>query len=160
MWAWAWAWAWTSTWEVRPQCELWRWLGEWCQFEHLDFNAVTIAIDTMEAKESAHATPNVRLPCRQTSTLKLKVDTSAEGNILPLKIYHRIFPGYLDAGGYPMASKVKFQTQVKFSTYNESNVWFHYSASSFKKSGWHTLKFFIMRAPVVWWLGARALTRG
>ena len=45
----------------------------------------------------------VRLPGRKNAkdTLKAKMDTGAQGNILPLRIFRHMFPHQLDECGFP-----------------------------------------------------------
>ena len=50
----------------------------------------------------------IRLPDRPgTHTLKAKVDTGAEGNTLPLRNFHRMFPDKLDDLGQPIPGSTK-----------------------------------------------------
>ena len=90
---------------------------------------------------------NLRLPGRTThDTLKLKVDTGAEGNILPLRIYRRMFPRNLDADGFPRADRVSKRPGVKLSAYNGGEIKQHGAVTlkcSYKNSGWSALEFYI-----------------
>ena len=81
-------------------------------FENLTFETVmfTQQIDgvntannkSTDTRSEAFTTLNIKLPRRPgTHTLKAKVDTGAQGNIIPLRIFRRMFPSLLDAEGFP-----------------------------------------------------------
>ena len=50
-------------------------------------------------------------------TLKVKVDTGAQGNVLPLRTFRRAFPELLDAKGYPRDGTIR-QEPTKLYAYN------------------------------------------
>ena len=67
------------------------------QFETVNFSVVNqkpISGDTMDTRDEVYATLGISLPNRPTvrATLKVKVDTGAQGNILPRRIYDQMFP--------------------------------------------------------------------
>ena len=81
----------------------------------------------------------------QSATLKVKVDTGAQGNSLPLRIFRRMHPELLDSSGYPK----------KGSTTPKHTVLIAYNGSVIKQYGsitipckhdtstWHNEEFFI-----------------
>ena len=44
--------------------------------------------------------------------LKAKLDTGAQGNILPLQLYHRMYPEYLTPDGFPKPEAVQQNSQI------------------------------------------------
>ena len=51
--------------------------------------------------------------------LKVKVDSCAQGNVLPLRIYKNMFPGRVDEDGVPTGTT---SSQNKFTTYNGTQI--------------------------------------
>ena len=73
-----------------------------------------------------------------THTLKAKVDTGAEGDILPLQSFCRMFPNKVDSLGQPLSGTTQKELTV-LTAYNGSVcIWFAY------KGKWTTLKFFVV----------------
>ena len=54
--------------------------------------------------------------------LRLKVDTGAQENILPLRIYGNMFPNHLDENGFPTGTK---PTQAKLTAFNGTTITQH-----------------------------------
>lgn len=80
--------------------------------DEIAYHAVHITIREVSQRESAYATLDVQLPNKQHhDTLRLKVDTNAEGNILPLRIFRRMYPRKLDASGNPKREEVRYISQ-------------------------------------------------
>ena len=81
-------------------------LGE-C-FETLTFDDVVVSADT---RNEVYATLKIKLMDKPEvpSTIKVKVNTGAQGNVLPLRTYRRMYPTDLDADGYPMPSRLEEQ---------------------------------------------------
>ena len=53
--------------------------------------------------------------------IRVKVDTGAQGNTLPLRMFRRMFPEKLSAEGYPAAGSVTDKATV-LSAYNGTNI--------------------------------------
>ena len=51
--------------------------------------------------------------------LRVKVDTGAQGNILPLRIYRNMFPGHLDDN---VSRQKQHQPQTKLIAYNSTPI--------------------------------------
>ena len=83
----------------------------------------------------------LQLPNRRVyDTLMLKLDTGAEGNILPLRTY------ILNASGYPKSTEVTHRSEVTLTAYNGGGIKQHCAISlrcRYKNSGWQTLNFYI-----------------
>ena len=89
---------------------------------------------------SAHATVELQLPNRRV------YDTGAEGNILSLRTYRRMFPRNLNASGYPKSTEVTHRPEVTLTAYNGGEIKQHGTISlrcRYKNSGWHTLNLYI-----------------
>ena len=64
----------------------------------------------------------IRPPDRPgTHTLKAKVDTGAEGNTLPLRTFHRMFPDKVDDLGQPISGSTKTELTI-LTAYNGSSI--------------------------------------
>ena len=74
------------------------------QFESISFDTIVAQSkgnQSSDTRDEIFATLNITLQHRPGShTLKVKVDTGAQGNILPLRTFRRMFPQSLDVEGY------------------------------------------------------------
>ena len=91
-------------------------------FDELCFE--TIQIDTSNdtpVKDEAFAKLQVKLSNvnHPNSVLKVKVDTVAQGNILPLRIYRNMFPHHVDENGLPTETA---PSQNKPTAYNGTQI--------------------------------------
>ena len=69
-------------------------------FQHLEFNSVT----NNDGRDEIFATLEFSLrngARERDATLKVKVDTGAQGNILPVRTFKRMYPELLDESGVP-----------------------------------------------------------
>ena len=113
---------------------VWQWGWHWCAFRCVDHCCRYLGHEGVCLRNAGCA------------PFRLKVDTGTEGNILPQRIYRRMFPHNLDADDFPLVSKVTCQPAVKLRAYNGGEIRQHGSVSipcSFKSSGWHDLQYFI-----------------
>ena len=64
------------------------------------FDNVKVGADN---RDEVYATLNIELKNRPDipATLKAKVDTGAQGNVLPLRTYKRMYPSDIAADGLP-----------------------------------------------------------
>ena len=46
------------------------------------------------------------------ATVKVKRDTGAEGSVVPLRTYQRMYPTNLDTEGYPMSDRLENQNTI------------------------------------------------
>ena len=84
----------------------------------------TIKIDSSNVtpvKDEAFAKLQVKLPNvdHPNPVLKVKVDTGAQGNILPLRIYRNMFPHHVGENGLPTETT---PSQTKLTAYNGTQI--------------------------------------
>ena len=82
---------------------------------HIDSSNVNLLRDEAFAKIPIEL-PNVDHP---NPVLKVKVDTGAQGNILPLRIYKNMFPDNVDENGLPTGTT---PNQTKLTAYNGTQI--------------------------------------
>ena len=86
------------------------------EFDDMTFNTVECFDDVSAERESAYATLQIKMPGRSNSYLKGKVDTGAQGNILPMRTYHAMFP---DDKGVPTRTS---KSAVRLRAYNGTTI--------------------------------------
>ena len=94
-------------------------------FEELLFETIRIdSTDIDVERDEAFAKLSVNLPNidHPNVMLKVKVDTGAQGNILPLRIYKNMFPDHVDENGFPTDTK---STQTRLTAYNGTPITQH-----------------------------------
>ena len=93
---------------------------------------------------------DIRLPNNgrsHTADLKVKIDTGAQGNILPLRIFRRMFPEKLTAEGYPSHGSVANRSNTTLSAYNGSRILQYGSITlpcRYRCSEWVYAEFFLI----------------
>ena len=98
------------------------------QFDHFNFATVSRLPNAISAKvtrDEVFAELDIRLLNKgrsHTADLKVKIDTGAQGNILPLRIFRRMFPEKLTAEGYPSHDYVANRSNTTLSAYNGSRI--------------------------------------
>ncbi|XP_071476746.1 uncharacterized protein [Diadema antillarum] len=95
-------------------------------FEEMTFESITggnVHVDSVPVeRDEIFATLNIHLKDTPGNhTLKVKVDTGAQGNVLPLCHFRQVFPKLLDDKGYPLEYAVG-QQHVKLFAYNETVI--------------------------------------
>ncbi|XP_048257540.1 uncharacterized protein K02A2.6-like [Haliotis rufescens] len=94
-------------------------------FETLTFESLSIdaILNDRDTRDEVFVTLNISLEDRpqQAATLKAKVDTGAQGNLLPLRIYQRMYPNTLDSNGKPNANSTK-QSSTILRAYNGTRI--------------------------------------
>ena len=107
---------------------------------HLQFNTV----ESSDSRSEVYANIDIKLG-RIPAKLNTKVDTGAQGNILPLRIFRKMFPDKLNDDGLPMqGATTKRSTQLI--AYNGTRIEQHGSISlpcQYQKSGWSEENFFV-----------------
>ena len=75
-------------------------------FETMAFDTVKVGADN---RDEVYATLNIELKNRPDipATLKAKVDTGAQGNVLPLRTYKRMYPSDIAADGLPKRGRLE-----------------------------------------------------
>lgn len=122
-------------------------------FDNLMFS--TIAIDYNNIDQStAYATLCIEPYSNRTTNLRGKVDTGAEGNILPLRTYRQLFPAYVDKQGLPTKAT---PSDVVMSAYGGATIPQHGTINipcRYRDSQWHNTTFYISdtNGPVIFGL--------
>ncbi|CAB4015245.1 Hypothetical predicted protein [Paramuricea clavata] len=108
------------------------------QFETLTFESITIAnvnhqnlkADEVFAEVGIHldpkpkATVKASLQTHAKASLKAKVDTGAQGNILPLRLYRAMYPCKIDLKGNPKKGATKHSNTI-LTAYGGSKLHHH-----------------------------------
>ena len=87
-------------------------------------NFETLAFEPIKAdKDEVFATVNVDIAGRgkEETTLKAKIDTGAQGNVLPLHIYHNMYPQNINANSKPRPRTLS-QSKVILVAYGGSEI--------------------------------------
>ncbi|XP_014671070.1 PREDICTED: uncharacterized protein K02A2.6-like isoform X3 [Priapulus caudatus] len=82
-------------------------------------------------------------------TLKVKVDTGAQGNVLPLRTFRRAFPELLDTKGYPRDGTVQ-QEPTKLYAYNGAAMHQYGCVKvrcQYKDGKWLSTRFYVVDTP-------------
>ena len=98
------------------------------------------------SRDEAFVTVYVKLTSRPgIHNLILKVDTGAQGNILPLTTFRKMFPDKVDRDGFPQQEVANAARDIKFTAYNGTTIPC-YGTWSFpcKYQQWENTKFHIV----------------
>ena len=114
-------------------------------FFQMNYDIITV--HNVDKREAAYATVNIKLPDRiSNDMLRVKVDTGAEGNVLPLRTFRAMFPGNISEDGMPDDTYVKRPPGIKLTAYNGGSIE-QYGSIEFQcshgSSGWQTHEFFV-----------------
>ena len=102
--------------------------------ENLNFDTIEIYNvngSPVHAMREATATLDIEVGHRP-ATLKVKIDTGADGNILPLRIFKRMYPHSVDSKGIPLLGSTN-PSNVKVTAYNGSPI-LHFGTYNLKCS--------------------------
>ena len=87
-------------------------------FENLDFDTISLSIDSeVKQNDYSEAFTTLRIeayPGRFTN-LRGKIDTGAQGNILPIRTFRNLYPGFVDTSGIPTNTK---KSHITLHAYN------------------------------------------
>ena len=87
------------------------------QMESMTFNCIN-----MTKRDEAFLLINIKLPNRNgIHKLRLKIDTGAQGNTLPVSTFRRMFPEKLDADGFPNIKKPNNLSTKTYSIQRHTN---------------------------------------
>ena len=90
-------------------------------FQHMSFAETKIS--SVDTRDEVFATLNIKLDSKPGNhTLKLKVETGAQGNTVPLRIYRRMHPKCLKADGYPRPGGVVKHQNTILTAYNGTRI--------------------------------------
>ena len=82
------------------------------QFDMLSFDVIKINSVEHDTRREAFPKLNIKLQNRPgTHELKAKVDTGAEGNTLPLRIFQKMFPESVNDCGLPREGTTEADTK-------------------------------------------------
>ena len=118
-------------------------------FETLNFDAIYLSIDSelvKDGSDEAFATLRVEAYPGRCTNLKGKVDTGAQGNILPLRTFRRMYPGFQDSRGFPTSTK---PSSVTLHAYNGTVIQ-QYGALDLPcchNGVWKTTRFYVADSP-------------
>ncbi|KAK7090187.1 hypothetical protein V1264_010020 [Littorina saxatilis] len=126
-------------------------------FEPINFSTV----GSSDERTEVYANLSIKLSKTKHAKLKVKVDTGAQGNIMPLRIFRRIYPQQLDEDGYPKPGSTQ-QRRTRLIAYNGSVINQFGSVTlpcKYGESKWHTEEFYITDADGPAILGLPGSTR-
>jgi transposase InsO family protein len=117
--------------------------------DFLDLSFSTIVIDSLQQddRDEVFTKINIKVPGHPSAPghLTVKVDTGAQGNCLPLRIFQKMCPNQLDADGYPAPGSV-LQTGAVLSAYNQTTIkqlGLMHIPCQYADSAWYDLGFYI-----------------
>ena len=116
-------------------------------FESIDFQSPVDAISRdRDARDELFAHLDIQIPDRPGQhTLKTKVGTGAQGNILPIRIFRRMFPRLLDSSGFPKPGSTT-PRHTRLMAYNGTDIPQYGSITlqcKYENSVWIKTEFFI-----------------
>ena len=116
-------------------------------FETIDFQCTVDAISgDRDTRDELFAHLDIQIPDRPGQhTLKTKVDTGAQGNILPIRIFRRMFPRLLDSSGFPKPGSTT-PRHTRLMAYNGTDIPQYGSITlqcKYENSVWMKTEFFI-----------------
>ena len=98
--------------------------------EELRFEEVNISTaNSSGERDKIFADVDIKLK-GQPAKLKVKIDTGAQGNILPLRIYRKMFPENISSSSDVPFSERVTQRKTKITAYNKTQIK-HYGTCSF-----------------------------
>ena len=119
-------------------------------FENLDFDAIYLSIDSeLRKNDKAEAFATLRIeayPGRCTNLIG-KIDTGAQGNILPVRTFRKIYPGFLDSQGFPVNTK---KSSIVLHAYNGTVIEQYGTIDlpcKYRNGEWKTMKFYVADSP-------------
>ena len=80
-------------------------------FQHLEFNSVT----DNDGRDEVFATLDIALrnvARERGAIMNIKVDTGAQGNILPVRAFKRMYPELLDESGVPSKRHLRHRPTI------------------------------------------------
>ena len=120
-------------------------------FDVLHFEQIVVSnISAMpeDRKDAAMTFVTMKRDSHTHARVRSKVDTGAEGNTLPLRIYRKMYPGRLTMDGYPDHHYVS-HSATKLTAYNGTAIK-HYGAVQmpcrFNSSPWVNATFYIVES--------------
>ena len=116
------------------------------QFEPLSFSEVKVHDDS-DSRDEVFADIGIKVPDKPhvSAKLKVKVDTGAQGNTLPRRIYQQMCPSKVDSRGIPIPEELQ-QRNIVLTAYNGSHIK-QYGVINllckFSSSDWYNTEFYV-----------------
>lgn len=122
------------------------------RYSSITFSSITIdgvSPDTDE-RDEVFANIAIKVPDKQTKAaeLSIKVDTGAQGNLLPLRIFRRMCPKKCDVNGRPLPNALQ-PSSTLLTAYNETPIKQHgvlHLQCKYGPSQWHKAAFYVADA--------------
>lgn len=118
------------------------------EFESMTFSTINVHSNVVnELRTEAYATLRIQPYCDRQTNLKGKVDTGAQGNILPLRTYQALYPGSLDDEGLPTGTQ---KSTTTLTAYNGAKIRQHGTVQlpcKYQQSEWHEAEFYVAETP-------------
>ena len=123
------------------------------EFDQMSFESVEAVecdvVTSSDKRDEIYVSLDVRVEGKTgTHKLKAKMDTGAQGNILPVRIFRRMFPSKLDADGLPKPG-VTTARKTRLSAYNGTNIAQYGTIiipCRFENSEWESTEFFVVES--------------
>ena len=121
-------------------------------FDALSFEEIVVsnisAVDKDDRSDSAMTYVEIKFEGQRTARIRSKVDTGAEGNTLPVRMFRGMYPNHLTADGFPEPSFVR-NTNAKLTAYNGTQIK-HYGSivlpCRYNNSPWSTDVFYVVES--------------
>jgi len=123
-------------------------------FESLNFGSVTQVNsidDPLDRRDEVLTHIDIELPDRpqEAATLLIKIDTGAQGNLLPIRVFRDMFPDQVDMNGEPLPDSTT-PCDVSLLAYNATHI-HHYGTITInckcRDMPWVPCKFYVSDAP-------------
>ena len=102
--------------------------------------------DSPDTRDEVFTFIEVKRDRKMLVKLRVKVDTGAQGNTIPLRMYRRMFPDRLDSGGFPSSDSTSNHKAI-LTAYNNTRIKQYGSTSlpcRYDGSAWVTADFFVV----------------
>ena len=114
-------------------------------FEEMNFDIINV--DNTSVRRDAFADVKTLLHGNRPANLHGKVDTGAQGNILPLRVYKKMYPDDIGKDGLPMSTSPNLET---LTAYNGTTIRQYGTITipcRFEESTWRNTTFYIADTP-------------
>ena len=114
------------------------------EYSHINIDTCGLNADKME--KDVFATIELQNRSHTKCTLRVKVDTGAQGNTLPLRIYKKMYPDDLDHNGRPV-NVYPVPSTTQLTMYNKTTIeclGYVIFTCKYKNSKWCESKFYLV----------------
>lgn len=102
---------------------------EFKDFQTIEYGIINIQVSDINAgrksRNEAFGKIQIKVPDENTKVkkyLRMKVDTGAQGNTIPLRVFKKMMPEKINAQGYPDVSSVEDVGKTRLTAYNGSTI--------------------------------------